>query len=546
MNAVISDSISILNEQQLGHTGLATVDTYFISGRPLAEHCHIDLKTGQKLFNERFTIEELLGRGAYSSVYRAYDSVRTGKVALKIVNITSANSHLEEAIKNELMCYSSVRNFSHIIRVHDMHICDYGCNRLLLLSMEYANDGTFRKWLTDNAIDSGIRLTEGLQYFKQACLGITALHDAGIVHLDLKPENLLFVDGAIKVSDLGISRYFTAKKSFNHTDTSTSESFGTPVYMSPEQFAAAHPDQIDIRADIYSLGIMLFEIAHPRCRPPFGGTYRQIRMGHLLKEPDINELPDTNAKVVVKKCLSKNPADRYKSITELIDDLEGNRTDKNSKEQYINQQKVSELWSLACEDIESGNFNSAAEICRRILEIEPGHAQAHRLQREINTRYHQAKQFYKTIEDNLESGSLDDLLDLLREAVELFPNHPDGHLIQIQLAAKARRFKEAINEGIKAMAEGKVELAESIFEKSAQLNADSTVTTRMTDFSCRTNQWLSQIRSEIDLFIEQENWPKALLLATEVDQRLRNLQQLNLTDLENRGNKNGNLNITGY
>jgi len=502
-------------------------DTYFISGTPLPQYNRIDLKAGQKLYNDRFIIDGLIGTGAYSQVYKAFDSIRNETVALKIVNITTADSHLQEQIQNELTCCDLVSDFSHVIRIYDMYICHYSCNKLLLLSMEYAENSTFRRWLKDNSSDTAKRIKEGLSYFKQICAGVNSLHKAGIVHLDIKPENLLFTAGNIKVSDLGISRYFACRGCCDRNKTDTS--FGTAAYMSPEQFEAPHPDQIDTRADIYSLGVILFEIIHPSCRPPFGGSYRQIRTGHLIKRPALEELPESPLKEIAKKCLSKDPRERYQSITELLDDLEGNNK-KSCDEQYANKQKICQLWQLACQDIESGNLCSAAQLCGKILEIEPGHIDAHSLQQQINSRFHKARQFYKAIETNLDSRSLEDLMDLLCEAVEMFPDHPDGHLVQVQLASKAKNFKEAIDDGIKAMSQGKIELAQNAFQRAARINVNCSQAAYMVDLASRTIQWLNDSRAQIDSAIEQRNWDKALSLARQVDQQMTDLQQLNLTD----------------
>ena len=229
----------------------------------------LDLKPGQVLL-ERFTIERLLGRGSISWVYLARDEVRAMEVALKVVPM--ASDVAADRVKHETRLNGHVIDYRHVVHVHDVHCAPYDELALLLVSMEYAAS-SLRQWLVQNRDDVARRRSEGMLLFKQACAGVQALHDAGIIHRDLKPENLLLINGILKVADLHLARRGCDPSSDHWTQRfgRTGHFVGTPAYMGPEQYAAAHPDDIDERADVYALGVILAEMQHPQCRPPLWG-----------------------------------------------------------------------------------------------------------------------------------------------------------------------------------------------------------------------------------------------------------------------------------
>ena len=399
---------------------------------------------------ERFKIKRHLGDGRFASVYLAEDLLRSTKVGLKVVEVGPCSEPIAAVqLKREIDAYSKISSYENVIRVYDLHYVPWGGTGLLVLTMDYAEGGTLRKWLIEHSNDLVARQTIGMEYFKQACRGTGSAHNADTVNLDLKPENLLFSEGVLKVSDFGAARF---AQTLRQTSTSRldlpSFEVGTPTYMSPEHFTAPHPDDLDARADIYSLGIILFELHHPRCRPPFGGSDARLKELHLtVPAPHLAEAGE-NMAYIIAQCLEKDPADRYQSVWELLDDLENgydnNRSQaipkKTEGEEAISY--LEEIWDEASLWFSKGDFNEAARLTEEVLSIEPEHTQARRLKEELETRFDQAKGFYYEIDKSLEGGNLGQLVDLLKEAIRIYPDHPSGRLAQARLHNKTKQYRE--------------------------------------------------------------------------------------------------------
>ena len=295
----------------------------FISGPYGQQRPIVSLYPGDTLM-KRFEIKRHIGNGRFSSVYLAKDSLRKKEVALKVVEIGPLSEDTADLqLKREMKVHNRISDHKYVVKVYDMHFAPWGGTGLMLLSMEYASGGTFRKFLLERSEDLETRRTVGLSYLKQACRGVAVVHEAKAVHIDLKPENLLFCGKVLKVSDFGSAKI---AQQMTQTSTSTWEmpslEEGTPVYMSPEHFRAPHPDDVDLRADIYSLGIILFELLHPECRPPFGGSNPRLKELHLTVPAPRLPGSDKNMSDIVAQCLEKDPTKRYQTVLELIGDLE--------------------------------------------------------------------------------------------------------------------------------------------------------------------------------------------------------------------------------
>jgi len=486
----------------------------------------VDLRPGEKLL-DRFTIESRLGRGSVGTVYRACDTLRSQTVALKVVPVGSESA--ANQLKYEMELNARVVEYGHVLRIHDVHAAPYGATALLLVSMECA-DGSFREWLSRSKDDAPKRQAEGLAFFKQACEGVQALHEAGIVHGDLTPENLLFRQGVLVVSDLGLSRCMHSLQvsGLGRDPQELSGPLGTPAYMSPEQIMAAHPDDVDLRSDLYSLGIILHEICDPRCRPPFGGSCEQLRERHLhMPAPRLENVgPDVTR--VVARCLQKDPADRYRSVLELLDDLEGRQAgeDPEAADAGDEQQseKVRPLWDRACQLIEAGDLTGAGRFCSQILRLWPEHEDARALLEDIQSRSQKAQRFYNAIERGIGSQSLDELSALLCEAVRIYPEHPDGHLVQVQLESIARQYKTVVYSAVAAVGEGRWQEALADFERARQLNPGFPAVARWIDFVREVKRRIEETRAAIDATVSQRNHPKALSLARRLDEYVEQIK----------------------
>lgn len=504
------------------HTG-----RYYISEPCQGAGLTVNLQAGQKLFNDRYTIIKLLGRGS-SKVYLAEDEQRSEQVALKVIPLVSED--VANQLKQEFESWCRITDYSHVTRFYDAHIIPYEGIVLLLVSTEYADGGTLRQWLQKNKDNTCNRQTEGLFYLKQAFRGVEALRVAGLVHGNLKPESLALVDGVLKVMDMGLSRHVqnVQRNGYGNQQPGLEISPGRPEYMSPEQFMAARLGDIDFSSDIYSLGVILFELFDPQARPPFEGPYWQLRQRHLNIPAPVLKGASANVARVVARCLQKAPADRYKTISQLIDDLEGGSSTENVQTSQDGTRQstepVQELWDKACQFMEEGNLNEAGKLCDRILNIFPEYGQARDMRGEIDSRFGQAKQFYETIKNGIGSQSLSQLSTLLIEAVRIYPDHPEGHLVQMQLLSISGEYKDAMHKGIEAIGGGHWQQAQSSFERARQLNPGLPHITELIDFVSKVSQQVEDARAKVDAAIQRRDWNKATSWARAIDQYVESVK----------------------
>jgi eukaryotic-like serine/threonine-protein kinase len=259
----------------------------------------------------RYQILKELGRGGMGIVFHAYDKDLKEQVAIKILSpLLSNDPDALERLKREV---SSARRITHsnVIRIHDIS----EVNGLHFISMEYFHGTNLKDHIKRNGPLSPM---QAYNIASQVADGLEAAHREGVIHRDLKSQNIILDNtNRIKIIDFGLAR--TA-----HMEgmTATGLIMGTPEYMAPEQVSG---QKIDERADIYSLGIILYEIFTGRV--PFTGD-SAIAVGFMqLKEEPVSPshlnpgLPPEIEKVICK-ALQKDPIHRYRTMTELKRELE--------------------------------------------------------------------------------------------------------------------------------------------------------------------------------------------------------------------------------
>ncbi len=273
--------------------------------------------------DNRYKVESLLGEGGMGMVYLCRHKIIEKKVALKILRADLArDKEVTERFLIEARAASSIGS-EHIIDISDFGQLPDGCAYFV---MEYL-DGV----PLTSLIRSGLPLsTERIVHIaSQMCLGLAAAHAAGIVHRDLKPDNVYLVKRGqdadfVKILDFGIAKVTTVASPSRLTHAGSV--FGTPHYMSPEQAAGGTVDQ---RGDIYSVGVMLYELTVGRL--PFDAdNFMGILTQHMYRPPVpprtmagyVGRTVDPGLEAIVLKCLSKRPELRYQSMDELREDLE--------------------------------------------------------------------------------------------------------------------------------------------------------------------------------------------------------------------------------
>src|SRR5438046_2080209 len=269
-----------------------------------------------------YQVLSLLGSGGMGEVYLAEDTRLKRKVALKLLPAElTANPDRLRRFEQEARAASAL-NHPNIITIHEIGQVD-GLNFIVT---EFIAGQTLRELITT----ARMNLLVVLDVATQAASALAAAHAAGIVHRDLKPENIMLrPDGLIKVLDFGLAKLTEPRTSNVDTeaptvarvDTKMGTVMGTAQYMSPEQ---ARGLKVDVRTDIFSLGVVLYEMLAGR--PPFlGETTADIISVLLHKEPQpLSTLaPDTPAQLqhIVSKALRKDRDERYQTVKSLLVDL---------------------------------------------------------------------------------------------------------------------------------------------------------------------------------------------------------------------------------
>jgi serine/threonine-protein kinase len=255
-------------------------------------------------FANRYTILGALGHGGMGQVFRVKDKDLDDEVALKTLKADAQDAGLTERLRQEIKLARLITH-PNVVRVHDFGESD----GVRFLTMEYVAGTTLREMLD---VGRRLEITPALQIAKQICRGLAAVHKAGIIHGDLKPQNVMVMgNGVVKLMDFGVAR------ERRQAEQVVGTSAGTPLYMSPEQ---ARGGELDERSDIYSAGVVMFELFTGTCPFTDRDIYEIMRMH--LNEPPPNprlrrpDLPDALGQLILT-CLAKSRLQRPATAADL-------------------------------------------------------------------------------------------------------------------------------------------------------------------------------------------------------------------------------------
>lgn len=279
----------------------------------------IELLAGGTELAQRFEVRDVLGTGGYAVVYRAHDRVLQREVALKVLRQDRLSQGALLRLRREAAVARDVVH-SRIVRIFDIE----EAGETVFLTMEVVEGGSLVDRLAQHSPAHPVAIADAVRWATQALEGLAALHELGILHRDIKPGNLLLTaEGDVKLSDFGLALHLDR----DETRATTHEAvLGTLEYLSPEQ-ALGQP--VDARSDLYSLGVVLFEMIAGRL--PF---VTQSSLGSLLERLRQEEIPDlkklradtpTWLAGFVARLLARDPGGRYPSAEAALAGIRSQR-----------------------------------------------------------------------------------------------------------------------------------------------------------------------------------------------------------------------------
>ncbi|WP_297959266.1 Stk1 family PASTA domain-containing Ser/Thr kinase [uncultured Ruminococcus sp.] len=275
----------------------------------------MDKNIGKKL-DGRYEITELIGVGGMAEVYKGVDVIDNKTVAIKILKKEFAeNEEFLRRFRNESKAIA-VLSHPNIVKIYDVGFSE----KIQYIVMEYIDGITLKEYIEEEKV---LTWKDTVHFVIQILRALQHAHDKGIVHRDIKPQNIMmFTDGTIKVMDFGIAKFAREEGK-----TATDQAIGSVHYISPEQ---ASGNVTDAKSDIYSVGAMMYEMLTGR-KPFDSDNPVAIAVMHMHDIPErpraINpDIPDGLEEIVLR-AMEKAPEDRYQTTAEMISDIEAFKAD---------------------------------------------------------------------------------------------------------------------------------------------------------------------------------------------------------------------------
>ena len=377
---------------------------------------------------ERYELRQVLGEGGMGVVYTAFDRLMQREVALK--TILDIDPESTAMFYNE---WNLLANMVHpnVISIYDIGEFEDGGKKKPFFVMPLLPGVTLDRLIRDGS--PRLSVAGVLAIIEQACRGLHAAHQQGLVHRDVKPSNIFVMDdNSVKVIDFGLARATSA------TDTNSLR--GTYPYMAPEQFERKPPTPL---SDLFSLGVVTYQALTRR--RPFQGTEDQtIEAIQRFNPPPVSALNrEVNYPIsmVVAKALAKQPRHRFLNMLEFAEALQ--KAARNEPLEWFDSAKVKSRLERAARSFEQGDFDFATEILSELegeghlddeIALLRGRVDGAMRQNRIRQLLESARRFFDATEYTL-------AILKIQEALELDPNNPDTILLQNQIEKRRRESK---------------------------------------------------------------------------------------------------------
>lgn len=282
-----------LSDLLLSRRGEFATDSLFVG----------DLRTGILPLIKGYRFVRKLGSTEHSGVYLAEREAENLLVVLKVLRQAGNTATTIGAFDRFLREYETIAELHHpnIVKIYDLGVADDHAH----IAMEFLDGGDLRQ-----RIEAGMDREEAVSYLRQIASALSAVHEQGVLHRDLKPGNIMLrKDGSIALIDFGLAK----RAKLESEITGKGEIFGTPYYMSPEQ---GHGDRVDERSDIYSLGVIFYEMLTGK-KPFLADTAMGIIYKHAMAPIPLLPLRFADYQMLINLMLAKAPEDRLQHVAEV-------------------------------------------------------------------------------------------------------------------------------------------------------------------------------------------------------------------------------------
>jgi serine/threonine protein kinase len=359
----------------------------------------------------KYQTTELLGRGGFATVYKAENTILGNVVALKVLDAALATD--ETFVRRFLQEAQQTVRLDHpnIMRVLDLDKVD----GKLFIVMEYVPGKNLRDSLTQQAVS----LDQAAKIVRQIGSALDYAHSHQIVHRDVKPSNIMIRDdGQVKLADFGIAKAVEGARL-----TLTGTTIGTPIYMSPEQSQGA---KVDGRSDIYSLGVIAFELITGQV--PFQGDTAAVIYKQIHEQPPLPSSLAERAKgpmePVLLKALAKEPINRYQTGKAFADDMITAVNEMQSK-------SIVTMYDETVVLIKNHQFADAIHELESLNAMHPGYQNVSKLLKQARQGLHLTEQYQKA-DEHLSAAR-----KLAEEITSIDPNFPDTAKVLQSLSGKS-------------------------------------------------------------------------------------------------------------
>lgn len=450
----------------------------------------------------RFVLGNCISKGPLFHIYHAHDPLRHIDIRIILANAGSqiAKILLEDSFRIATM-FSACEN---IINVYEIHQFEYGPAQVMALSTEYASEGTLDDWVKNNRSNVELRRQEGGRIITELVNILDLIENQGLFLLDFNPAHFLLVNGHLKVASLmsptGFSALCSQQVDLNFMD---------PRYKAPEWFVATKSSELSMASNIYSFGILAYEILSENAHPPFEGSYEQVVEKHRFLEPSFAGIEPV-FEPVLRCCLAKSAAKRPQNtdgIKMLLVNSPNTMLNENANELRV-------LLSRLGDAMTHGDVCQASALCREALELDPDLRDVLEVKEQLAPVVKQIHRCLEELRINIYRWDINYSLEMLNRAVQLngYPTEEMYDYLDIleHRYAECRRFAQY---GKSAAAQQNWPLALDYIERAWKMNCcDAELTswqTALTD--------IIEAKRGMEAATQNENWPVALYHAEKLE-----------------------------